>query len=352
MTHPTERLPDYLMGELHPEEVTELETHLEGCEACREELARLAAPVGAMTEAFPQERPPERVWQGLQARFLREVASQGEVQEAEHEPGTEEMQVLTEPARAPYPYPSYGWLLAACLALVMTGGSLFWGYRNFQAYQQVRTDVRLLTDFLARPQVQRVVLENVVGSDRSESPGSLLLTPEGDALFVLSEAAPPGRAYQAWGHISSDWDLERGEELTSLRLSEGSVFEVPSSGFASLYLSLEPARGSPQPTEPLSKVSLLTPRSDTTVRITNPEADTALSSNSVIVSGTVNESVTGLRYTVDGGEATEVTFANNRFSFTVTGLAAGESTVRVTATAAGETFSDSVRVSFEPPDTQ
>ncbi len=332
--HPTDLLPDYLLGALSPEEVKGLEAHLERCAACREALARLAAPVALLTEALPQAQPPERVWETLRVRFEQAQSEQ-----------PENVTVLAQPAR-----PAYPWLLAACVALAVTGGSLFWGVRSYGAYQQARAETQLLTAFLTQPQVQKVALENVIGSERTESPGSLLLAPGGDALFVLSEAAPRGRAYQAWGHTSSDWDPERGEELTSLGVSRGNVLAARGSGFASLYLSLEPAGGSPQPTDPLSKVSLRKPRPEDVLGLTSPEQGGEVGAPSVIVSGTVSETVTDLRYRLGGGDTTDVAFANNRFTFTATGLSAGENTLEVTATTAdGETVTASVTVLYTPP---
>ena len=336
--HPTDLLPDYLLGALSPEEVGGLEAHLEHCATCREELARLAAPVVPLAEGLPQAQPPERVWETLRMRFAQELSER-----------PENVTVLAQPARISTRL-AYPWLLAACVALAVTGGSLLWGVRNYGAYQQASAETRLLTTFLAQPQVQKVALENVIGSDRRESPGSVLLTPEGDALFVLADAAPRGRAYQAWGHASSEWDPERGEELTSLGLSRSNVLEVATSGFASLYLSVEPVGGSPQPTEPLSKLSLLRARPDAVLELDSPQEGSTLTSDSVIVSGTVEEGVTDLRYSV-GGETTDIAFANNRFTFTVTGLSAGENTLTVTATTAdGKTASASVNVEYTPPE--
>ena len=340
MTHPTDLLPDYLLGELSPEEVRKIETHLENCAACREELARLAAPVALLTEALPQSRPPERVWETLRVRFSQELG--------DDEP--ENVTVLAEPARAST-RPVYPWLLAACLALAVTGGSLFWGVRSNDAYRQARAETQLLSSFLAQPQVQKVVLENVIGSSRTESPGSVLLTPAGTALFVLADAAPQGRTYQAWGHTSSDWDPDRGEELTSLGVSRSGVFEVSSSEFASLYVSLEPVGGSPQPTDPLSKVSLLKARPNDVLELSSPVQGGETGFSSVIVSGTLEEGVGALRYRVNGGEPTDIAFANNRFTFTATGLNIGENTLTVTATTAtGEPVTQSVTVVYKPSD--
>lgn len=329
--HPSELLPDYVLGLLTTEETEMVEEHLEGCDACQEEAWRLAQPLVLLTEALPVEKPPERVRLALKARLPERTPT-----------------VVAPAAARPPPSYHYAWSLAA-FSLVLAFGSFLWGLRGYEAYQQAQADERLLSTFLARPQAKKVVLENILESNRARSPGSALLAPGGEVLFVLTEAASPGRTYQAWGHTSSDWDPERGEALESLRTSQSNVFEVEAAGFASLYLSLEPAGGSPQPTDPLSKVSLLNPVPDAPVEILTPAAGATLTTSSVIVTGIVEASTTSLSYALNGGPASETAFANNRFSFTVPELQEGKNTLVVTATGAdGETVTASVRVTHTP----
>ena len=355
--HPKELLPDYVLGLLTPEQTAAVEAHLSGCEACQEEAWRLGGPLVLMTEALPQRETPPLVWEAIEARLRDERKELRGVQIQEAEP-TAEAGEEAFPGYVPQLGGSshrYGWLAAACLSLLLVLSGV-WGVQNYSALQRAQTETRLVSTFLARPQVDRVVLENVLTNEAGgangpgQSLGSVLLAPEGEALFVLEEPAPGGRVYQAWGHTSSDWDPERGEALTSLEVSRGAVFEAPAGGFASLYLSLEPAGGSPQPTNPLSKVSLLNPRPEETVSITSPAESAVLTAGSTIVVGEVAGNVTSLSYRVNGGEAVQTTTANNRFSFTVSGLGGGQNTVEVTATTAdGETATASVTVTVEPP---
>ena len=348
--HPTALLPDYVLGLLTPEETAVVEAHLETCALCQEEAWALAEPLVALTETLPKERPPERVWQNIQDELTRsallpEIAVPSERLSEEVKPS------------APNPAPrstTYTWPLTAAFALVLALGSLLWGARSYDALQQVRANEELLSTFLARPQVQKVVLENVLSSNRSQPLGSALLVPEqrpgadDKVLFVL-QSPPAGRTYQAWGHTSSDWDPDRGETLTSLRTSRDNVFEVDAQGFASLYLSLEPVGGSPQPTEALSKVSLLNPVASAPLEITSPEDGASVSAPTLIVSGVVDPSITGLSYTLNGGAATETTAANNRFSFTVSGLREGRNTLEVrAANETGERVTRSVQVFYTP----
>ena len=351
--HPTELLPDYVLGLLTPEQTAAVEAHLGGCEACQEEAWRLGGPLVLMTdalgEALPREELPPRVWDAIESRLhdeRKDVLTQ-KSEELATEADEEDTLSTYVPELSGLPT-RYGWLAAACVSLLLVLSGV-WGVQNYNALQRVQNETRLVRAFLARPQVDRVVLENTLANGPGGSLGSVLLTPDSEALFVLEQSAPPRRTYQAWGHTSSDWDPDRGEALTSLEVSRNAVFEVPAGGFASLYLSLEPAGGSPQPTNPLSKVSLLNPRPEGAVNITSPADGATLSAESTIVVGEVARDVTGLSYRVNGGEAVQTTAANNRFSFTVSGLRAGQNTVQVTATTAdGGAETDTVTVTVEP----
>ncbi len=350
--HPKDLLPDYVLGLLTPEEVEEVEVHLAGCAECQREAWDLAEPLVLLTEALPSEPPPARILQAVKAELadaplLPEVAATNPVGDRDSTRET----APPIPPQTTRPAVRYAWPLTAAFALLLALGGLLWGADTYGTLQQVRADERLLSGYLARPEVQKVVLENVLTSDRTEPIGSALLVSErpSEVLFVLSENAPQGRTYQAWGHTSSDWDPEGGERLTSLLTSQDEVFEVDAAGFASLYLSLEPAGGSPQPTDPLSKVSLLNPVADAPIEITTPEDGSTVSADSLIVSGAVDSAIRDLSYTLNGGEPTRTSAANNRFSFTVNGLREGRNTVEVAATDGdGGRVVASVQVTYTP----
>ena len=360
MPHPKDLLPDYVLGLLTPEEVQAVEAHLEGCTECQEEAWDLAEPLVMLTEARldMSHEPPERILQAVKAALASDAPLLPEIAAPSEEAQREKVQREVQEVGTGLPVQSptrYIWPFATAFALVLALSSLLWGVRTYDTLQQVRADERLLSSYLGRPEVQKVVLENVLASERTEPIGSALLTStsqgasDEEVLFVLAQDAPRGRTYQAWGHTSSDWDPERGEDLENLLTSESSVFEVEAEGFASLYLSLEPAGGSLQPTNPLSKVSLLNPVADAPIEITMPEDGATVSSDSLIVSGVVDPSIRGLSYTLNGGEPTQTSAANNRFSFTVSGLDEGRNTVDVSAeNADGESVTASVRVTYTP----
>lgn len=342
--HPTDLLPEYVLGLLEPAETAAVEAHLEDCATCQEEVRQLSESFVTLTETLPPEPPRQQVWEAIQAQIAEGRALLPEIAA----PVEADPQEQTLPPMPPLAQPSYGWQLATFAALLVAVGSLVWGMRSATNYQQAQAEQQLVAERLADPQVQKVALENVIGSSREQPVGSVLIAPD-STLFVLEQNAPADLAYQAWGHTSSDWDPERGETLTSLGVFEGDVFEVDSAGFAALYLSLEPPGGSPQPTDPLSKVSLLNPRSNLPIEISSPESGTTVNSDQVILSGVVNEQTAELSYMLNGGEANQIPFANNRFTVTVTGLVERENRLEVTATDnEGETSTTSITVEYVP----
>ncbi len=67
-THPTDRLSDYLDGELGDAERRELEAHLEGCAECAATLEELRAVV-ARAHALEDRPPDSDLWPGIAARI-------------------------------------------------------------------------------------------------------------------------------------------------------------------------------------------------------------------------------------------------------------------------------------------
>lgn len=327
---PRDKLTEYVLGTLPPAERAEVEAYLTGSEDALAELRELRASLVSLTEALPAATPRADVWTRIQAQL-----------EAER-PGAAPEPVVAAPAVTFRPrrwrdLNRSGWPLAACLGLVALG-SLFWGFRSSSAYQKTAGEARLVAEFLAEPQVQKVTLR---GPD-DEGLGGVLLEPRGRALFVLDKPPGPGRAYQAWGHTDDDWEPGGGERLVSLAVSQDNVFTAPGGPFAALYLSLEPARGSPQPTRPLSRVSLQETEPLRPLAVTAPADGAVVAAGTVIVRGTVAGGVTGLRYRLNGGDFTRTSAAGSGFVFTVTGLRAGTNTLEVQAAFGGREVTEVV----------
>lgn len=337
MTRVRDDLAEYVLGTLEPSERDEVEAYLAGSADARAELRQLRASLVTLTDSLPSAAPRAEVWTDIQAKLARERLPTDSEPAFEARPSVTVFRPRTWPSRASQP----GWQLAACFCLVAIG-SLFWGFQNYRAYQESAGEALLVAAFLAEPQVQKVTLR---GPDH-QGIGGVLLEPEGRALFVLDEAPGRGRAYQAWGHTRDDWEPGSSKQLISLEVSKDNVFDVATQDFAALYLSLEPSQGSPQPTQPLSRVSLGEPAPATALEIAGPEEGATLISDSVIVSGSVGDGVTNLSYTLNGGTPVQTSVAANRFTFTATGLQKGANTVEVTAAVDDQQVTDTVTVTF------
>lgn len=122
-THWTDRLSEYLDGELPVAERHELEAHLSGCAPCRETLAELRAVLEAA--GILQDAPPEKdLWGGI----AKAIDARSR----------EDDQVIDLPARLGHPGNeevdprlriSVPQLVAAGLALMMASGALAWSLR-------------------------------------------------------------------------------------------------------------------------------------------------------------------------------------------------------------------------------
>lgn len=315
-----ERLPEYALGTLKPAETAEVEALLAKSEDARAELSRFRETLVALTDGLPPVKPPADVWHKIQSE-LEPVA-------------TPTPAVLPAPRGAPRSA-WLGWALAACLTVVAVG-ELVWVTTSQAAYREARREAVLVAEFLSSPEVQRIVLQ---GRQR-QGIGSVLTRPDGEALFVLGEPPPEGQSYQAWGHRSDDWQLGSGEQLTSLEVSGDPIFAVDTGTFGALYLSLEPEGGSPQPTYPLSRVSLREPIATSQLTITSPADGSVIEEERVIVTGVVDTNVTHLSYVLNG-ETRQTTTVGTRFAFTAT-LRTGENTLIVRAEGPADTATEAL----------
>jgi anti-sigma-K factor RskA len=71
----------YMLGALEPDEVAELERHVEGCERCREQIRWLTPAVNALPESVERFEPPRE----LRSRVMADVRA--DVRRAEAERG-------------------------------------------------------------------------------------------------------------------------------------------------------------------------------------------------------------------------------------------------------------------------
>lgn len=221
MTHPTDYLADYILGELTPQETRGVETHLATCETCRAEVRTLRETLVNLAETVPPVTPPATAWSAIQTRLTAEASEN----------------------RVPSPKPRRTWQpFALAASLLIALGGLFWGFQERQNYQQTQQEQRKVAGWLSRSDVTAQQLTDAAG----ERLGSVLTLSDGRALFILRDAPPSGSSYQAWGYAN--------ESPVELGLTDRTLLEVPYTDYEVLEISLEPKQGSSQPTRPLGRV--------------------------------------------------------------------------------------------------
>lgn len=225
-------LAAYLIGGLEPQEKEALETHLEDCERCRDELRWLQPAIDLLPQSISQLEPPP----GLRARLLAEVRA--DVAELPAEVARESER------RAPgrrsgglrrfFLRPAVALTCVALIGAVIGGYALRGGGGSGSGTTTTKT--------VAQGGSVRATLE------RSGDSGTLELTG--------LKQAPPGHVYQAW--------VQKGN-----RIEPSSLFDVRRDGSAStaiphqlagadmVMVTVEPQGGSKQPSsKPLVSVAL------------------------------------------------------------------------------------------------
>lgn len=69
----SEDLAAYMLGALEPDEVTEFERHLEGCDRCREEMRWLEPAVQTLPEAVERQEAPPALREALMTEVREDV---------------------------------------------------------------------------------------------------------------------------------------------------------------------------------------------------------------------------------------------------------------------------------------
>lgn len=227
MTHPTELLPGYVLGDLEQPELESVEAHLSGCSTCRAEVARLRDALFSLADDLPDAALPSGGWERLQARRAAGA-----------------IPLTTQPPLRAVPRlhrPRWPWLAAAAVVVL--------------ALTPLTT--RLMTAPSPQTTAERWEAQGAsrltLASPDGQAFGTLLVRPDGQALVILARPAPAGQVYQAWGRTGSG----TGARVpVSLGLTGGTALQVGWRGYASVGISVEPAGGSPAPTRPLGRVAL------------------------------------------------------------------------------------------------
>jgi anti-sigma factor RsiW len=226
----------YALNALAPEEAAEFRRHLDGCQACREEVRELQNAAARMGSAEALAPPAE-----LKTRVL--AAAARTPQQPPRPAAPTAAAGTTEPGR---PARRLRWLAAAAAAVIVAGG----GAIGVSA---------LLDDDdpgLSTAAVQVFEADDVRTATVETSNGGLLtvgVSPSRNEMAVDTHELPDpgeGRVYQVWA--------VHGDEMVSAALladlDEGAAMGMPEED-TEVALTIEPAGGSEQPTsDPIVQV--------------------------------------------------------------------------------------------------
>ena len=235
-----ENLAAYALGALDADEISALESHLEGCKDCQAELAKYQVVTTGLLGSVPPQAPPP----GLRHKLAAQLPSQ-----RKRTPN------LFSNIFAQF---SFGQMAAAVVVVILLGLNIYSSYQIRDLHrQQVALDERLSADqtalaMLAYPSTQSLV----VNPDLQNLAGSMLVDKEKRIAVLVLWNLPPLEArqtYQAW-LIDTDGNrvsgglfapaVERGYTTVTIRSS------VPIGEFKGLGVTVEPSGGSAGPTGP------------------------------------------------------------------------------------------------------
>src|SRR5262245_11973396 len=239
-----ELAPAYWLGALDPDEVAELQRHIDECPPCREAVEAERGVADALALAVPQRAPPPT----LRARLMAAVRD-----EAAERPARPWRRLFPSPLAA-----ALGAAAAASLALLVTLGWAFGLQARLDdapaAAAAAPTPAVASSEYpggsllVARAQMRRLV-----GSDSApEARGWIYVDPTVDQALLVAYRLPalePDHAYQLWL-------IENGQRYS------GGLFDVDAEGYGWLKvqapkpigsfdgvgITVEPRTGSAGPT--------------------------------------------------------------------------------------------------------
>jgi len=161
----------YALDALDRDECARYEEHLATCERCQAELAELSAAAGSLAFAAPAPAPPSE----LRSRIVEAARA-------------ERPNVV--PLRPRWTGATTVLAAVAAVAAIALG---IWSIHLSHSLNDERSARQRLTKVITTPTAAVV---RVTG----QSPGTLLVTPSGNATLIVSQLpeAPKGRIYEAW----------------------------------------------------------------------------------------------------------------------------------------------------------
>jgi len=244
MTHDRwiESAAAYALDALDADERAGFETHLRDCRVCREDVDALREVTARLAHGAAPAGPPDPA--ALRDRVLRQARD-------------------VRPLAAARPRaPRTPWLLAAASVIVAVGLGLLWHLQSLELHglthelDAARLELATRDSTLAAllgPEVHVVSL-----SAGDAKPAARVFWNHTRNLFLVTASdlppAPPGRTYQLWAIAQGRPPQSMGTFDTDSTGRVAAVLpvsaEIVAAGFIDLCgLTLEPAGGSPQPTE-------------------------------------------------------------------------------------------------------
>ena len=239
--HVDELLALYALGGLEPDELKQVEAHLAGCAACRQEADRQWALVSALATSVPPHAPRPEIRAALLKRIQASGPQRATTRRRMPFAGTQgRSRARTTPA----------WVSVAFGAALVL--ALAWNIYLSRELDTLRQQVSRQQDFvvmISSPDTQVVDLE---GQGELEAANGRAYVDQStqEVVLVVQRLRPlqSDQTYQAWlitgaGPVSAGLFAvdELGNGITTLA--------VPYSPGSAVGVSLEPAGGSEQPTE-------------------------------------------------------------------------------------------------------
>jgi anti-sigma factor RsiW len=208
----------YALDALDADEVREYEDHLATCPRCREELAQLAGPAGALAYAVESPAPPE----ALRMRILDAARAE-------------------RPNVVPLGSRWNGVTRAvAAVAAVAAIGFGIWAFSLSRSLDDSRSALKRAERVLADPGAVRLRVSGKSG-------GTLVVARNGEAALIVSklDRAPSGSVYEAWV-IHNNKPLRAATFAGGTK--KGLVFldrRVPADSLVAVTLERKPGAASP-----------------------------------------------------------------------------------------------------------
>lgn len=246
--HDRERLSDYLLGLLEPNEVEKVEAELARSETLRDELARLRTTLLSLPEALEPETLPEGSWAALQAKLrvdasaADEAAPDGEAAPAGASAGSD-AEPTAAPGGAPAspprpatrssgPRPRSGWwtVLPIGLALLLVATAVWGGSRARQA-ATLNREQRIVANWMRHPDM-RVLQLTAAGEQRA---GVVCILTDGRAMVLQPDPPPAGSSYVVYGRSGSGGAADE----TELVRGRGRLLRFQAEGLTQVSVRLE-----------------------------------------------------------------------------------------------------------------